>query len=486
MRFLTGCMAFLFTLSFVLFVAAMSDSELDPGSDGPGGCLDVEASTGSPDGVRRSSRLTAVSGSLSGEADRMSSRLRDRGVVAAPGVLSPELRELAALGDCLSPAPSVATPVASGRGRKRTKKADPPARAPAKRRAAAALSQPADTAVPGGSSDSGLILASLQSLAGSMQAMEARMRAVESMAGGGVSGTITTALASLSVPAVVGVQPVPSPSVEHCHSLATAVPSLSLGRPYIPVSANISSRLRSKILQGRDVNLVSLILPSPECDKSLVAGDGFSAVVKSADPRLNKDLSFGQFVVAFGIFRDVICSVYPDRRVELDSYLALVGDLFLRYGRNYFWQYHRAFSGKAAAHIARANVRLDWSILDTEILVMVVGGAQAILCSHCGAAGHVASLCPGGVGQPTGPAQSHRGGLRFPVSGVDARGRQVHTSNNNPICNNFNEGVCTYGNCCFLHICSDCRDAHPRSVCPRRPAPRRKPRGQPQTGSKTY
>ena len=102
----------------------------------------------------------------------------------------------------------------------------------------------------------------------------------------------------------------------------------------------------------------------------------------------------GEFVVAFGIYRDVICLVYPERRQELDTYLSLIGDLNLRYGKNIFYQYHKAFSSKAALFISQSNIRLNWSILDTELLVMMVGGSQAVTCCTCGKPGHSASLCP--------------------------------------------------------------------------------------------
>lgn len=93
----------------------------------------------------------------------------------------------------------------------------------------------------------------------------------------------------------------------------------------------------SKILQGKDINLVSLILPSPECDKSIATAENVTAVIKSADPWLNINLSIGQFSVAFGIYHDVIYSVYPERKQEFDSYLALNGDLNLKYGKSIFY-----------------------------------------------------------------------------------------------------------------------------------------------------
>ena len=94
-----------------------------------------------------------------------------------------------------------------------------------------------------------------------------------------------------------------------------------LGRPYVPIGANISSRARSKILQGKDFNLISLILPSPECENKVSNSELVTAVIKSADHRLLRDMLIGKFVVFFGIYRDVIYSVYPECRQELDTYL---------------------------------------------------------------------------------------------------------------------------------------------------------------------
>ncbi len=173
--------------------------------------------------------------------------------------------------------------------------------------------------------------------------------------------------------------------------------------------------------------------------------------------------------MAFGIYRDVVCSVYPDRRAELDAYLALIRDLNLRYGKNIFYQYHKAFSSKAALYISQSNIRLNWSVLDSEILIMLIGGSQAVSCHTCGNVGHSDSLCPQLPFLPPAP-QSQPALFHNPPpprSMTDSRGRKVELFNNIPICNNFNENVCTYPNCIFLHICSACKDAHPRSVCPR-------------------
>lgn len=62
--------------------------------------------------------------------------------------------------------------------------------------------------------------------------------------------------------------------------------------------------------------------------------ESITTVSTSAYPCLATDLSVREFLVAFGIYGDVICSLHPNRKVDLDSYLELIGDLNLRCGRN--------------------------------------------------------------------------------------------------------------------------------------------------------
>lgn len=139
------------------------------------------------------------------------------------------------------------------------------------------------------------------------------------------------------------------------------------------------------------MNLVSLILPSPEVDQRVSSTDGLTAIFKSSDPRLSKNLSIGEFLAAFSVYRDVICSVYPDRRTELDSYLSLIADLNLKYDRSLFYQYHKAFAPKAATTLSQSGICRDWSVLDTELLIMLT---QASSCLTCTAVGHQSALCP--------------------------------------------------------------------------------------------
>ncbi|KAK7901618.1 hypothetical protein WMY93_018387 [Mugilogobius chulae] len=248
------------------------------------------------------------------------------------------------------------------------------------------------------------------------------------------------------------VAPPPVLTTPSAFSLDSALPGHQLGRPYTPCHANVSPRLRSKILLGRYVNLVSLILPSPEADRRVAYSAELTAVLKSSDPRLSRTSPLENF----------------------SSLSALIGmssaRFFLSYGRTVFYGYHRAFATKAAAAISQSNVRLDWSVLDTEVLIMLT---QATPCTLCGSVGHSRSLCPSLPFQPDsvsepGPPRGAATVFPSPLSAVDRHGRKIELYNDTPICNNFNESLCTYSNCRFLHVCSTCNDAHPKSVCPRR------------------
>lgn len=144
----------------------------------------------------------------------------------------------------------------------------------------------------------------------------------------------------------------------------------------------------------------------------------------------------------------------------------------MQYGRSLFYQYHKAFASKAAAVLSRSGQCLNWSILDMEILIMLT---QSTACFQCGSVGHQSVFCPSIPFKhiPTAVAPPQPLLTSMPL---DRHGRKVQVFHNMPICNNFNENVCAFPNCAFLHICSLCRDAHPKSVCPRRPFPGRNKR----------
>ena len=140
----------------------------------------------------------------------------------------------------------------------------------------------------------------------------------------------------------------------------------------MPATATVSQLTEYNILQG----LVGL--PSPAIERQWVDCGDASVLLKTTDPRLTRNLSFGEFVISFGIYRDIQWQVYPERRIELDAYLVIIVDLNQRYGGPLFYESHKAFSVKSAQSIAMFNTRIDRSITDTELLLSNFGRYRAL------------------------------------------------------------------------------------------------------------
>ena len=170
----------------------------------------------------------------------------------------------------------------------------------------------------------------------------------------------------------------------------------------------------------------------------------------------------------------IASKAYPERRVEFDNYLALISDLAMLYGGTLFYEYHKWYSAKAALYIQKFNMRLDWSALD--LVSRVFTGHMPGCCSVCGLLGHTVNMCP--RTEFALPVKAEGSGYNASTSGGQAGRRKVWPSSgaSTSLCITYNESVCRYANCRFLHACSFCGDAHPRSVCPRRahPAPKGK------------
>ena len=249
-------------------------------------------------------------------------------------------------------------------------------------------------------------------------------------------------------------------------SLGSAVPAPPTGVPFFSPAAAVSPHLKSQILAGNDINLVKILLSSSETglgEKRIVECGDVSVCLKDTDSRLSKDLTMTEFNVAFGVYRDIICEAFPDRRAELDTYLAIISDLSMSYGGTLFYEYHKSFSAKAALFIQKFNQRVDWSLVDLALISRHFTGHRSISCSICGSFSHQTNLCSRASRSETKPEpqpQSHK----------------VNNYNwpNPSMCFRFNEEVCRYPNCKFLHACSFCGDSHPKFVCPRRKPYRKK------------
>ncbi|XP_040264700.1 myomegalin-like [Bufo bufo] len=122
--------------------------------------------------------------------------------------------------------------------------------------------------------------------------------------------------------------------------LATASTSICLtpgtpsSIPQVAPSHFIPENLKRDILAGKDVNLASVLIAAQDGPENRVINCGDVSVV------LRAKLSIPEFVLAFSLFRDIVCTAQPERREELDTYLYLVTDLGHKYGGSAFYDYH--------------------------------------------------------------------------------------------------------------------------------------------------
>ncbi len=280
------------------------------------------------------------------------------------------------------------------------------------------------------------VLSTLSSIQSSISNINSRIQALESGSASRISENLLSGPASSNTASTTVTVRLPGaeqqvddiiPATIPRRTMGSAVP-VSTGSTFFSPTAAISHQLRSQIIAGNDVNLVKKILGPELSDGRVVDCGDVSVMLKDNDPRLSKTLTLAEFIVAFGVFRDVICEVLPSRRAELDRYLAIIADISLTYGGTLFYEYHKSLSAKAAMFIQRFNQRLDWSVVDLTLISRHFTGHQALSCSICGSHTHTPNLCP----------------------------KSMSLSN-----------LLNLAQACNL-ILSYCGDGHSKSVCPRR------------------
>ena len=214
----------------------------------------------------------------------------------------------------------------------------------------------------------------------------------------------------------------------------------------LPFVETVSPALRRQIIEGKDVNLASLLIPHFNCSTSDDKG--------KVDPQLHKSLTIGEFIQAFGIYKSIMCGAFPKRRQELDLYERDIIDMASKYGKS-FYEYHKQFSMKAAAHLKYQNIPVDWSVRNNTLFCNIFADQKANTCHLCHSVTHTAGFCPQLVA-PTGEVRKSN----------DSLGRQKVFSQFKEICNHFNgDKGCTRQRCSFLHVCLTCKKNHPRTQC---------------------
>ncbi|MCG8047761.1 MAG: hypothetical protein N0E48_19395 [Candidatus Thiodiazotropha endolucinida] len=226
----------------------------------------------------------------------------------------------------------------------------------------------------------------------------------------------------------------------------------------LPFIETVHPTLRKQIVEGKDVNLASLLIPyytGLHSDPATVSKD-------KPDSRLNNALTISQFIQAFGIYKNIMCDTFPSRRLELDLYERDIVDMATRYNGKGFYEYHRAFSAQAAAHLQHSGKKVDWSVRNNKLFTSIFVNQSANLCYLCHSSLHLTAFCP----NQNNRMKSHNSTGRISNTSLDIRGRTRVTFNGQEICNNFNSvRGCINPRCNNVHVCLTCKKEHPQHSC---------------------
>lgn len=210
----------------------------------------------------------------------------------------------------------------------------------------------------------------------------------------------------------------------------------------LPQMELISNSIRKQILEGKDVNLASLLIPYYEIRESE------KEKTEKEDSRLKRNLTIAEFLTAFGKYKRTMCQAFPNRREELDHYEAIIVDLYNVYGER-FYEYHKLFSLRSANALAVHKIKVDWSMRDRDLIQLIASRSKS--CSICAEVSHDTKFCP--------QLQTSSVENSFQPTNIDRHGRKRTVHNGQEICNNYNSSKrCGRNNCPFLHICSLCKN----------------------------
>ncbi|CAG2219552.1 unnamed protein product [Mytilus edulis] len=183
----------------------------------------------------------------------------------------------------------------------------------------------------------------------------------------------------------------------------------------------VSPELRNDIITGKDVNLNMLLIPNYK--NSTIKKN------KESDVRLQRNLSMDEFVIAFGRYKRIMGTAFPNRNEELDLYLAHIIET-ANIWPDCFYEYHKIFSAKCAVMLIQHNIKIDWSKGDSDLRNMVCAGSKINTCRKCHSTTHSTVMCS--VQQQN--FQPQRNSRNTP----DSLGCDVIFVDGLPVCNNFN------------------------------------------------
>lgn len=261
-------------------------------------------------------------------------------------------------------------------------------------------------------------------------------------------------------------RPVPSAAAGSEEQLGNVSSSGRTARGFavesLPFVETISPQLKRNIITGMDINLASLLIPY--YSGSGVMEADYLGVDKSQstkhDPRTNRALTLGEFIQAFGTYKNIMCSAFPNRRSELDLYERDLVDMATRYPGKGFYEYHKRFSADAGAHLRYNNIPVDWSIRNNTLFCNIFANTKPNTCNTCGSTFHTTGFC----NQSSINVRNQFGLSRSPDQDTYGRERVYYLGRE--ICNNFNGPKgCSNLRCRNSHVCIVCKADHPKLVC---------------------
>ncbi len=260
--------------------------------------------------------------------------------------------------------------------------------------------------------------------------------------------------------------------------------ALGVASDSLPHVDIVNPSVRKDIISGKDINLASLLIPGYKSDSTLVRhlvqGSEVIPLKSLNDTRLSRTLTLSEFIMAFGIYKNIMCEAYPQRRIELDAYELIVVEMAHKFGGTAFYDYHRAFSARAAAMLQNFQIKINWALKDTNLFCLSCLGHSVIPCGICSAKDHTTHFCPQAQYPNNRPGRNgrsdnfHRANSAASNSkqnmtnpSIDRQGRIREFHAGSELCNNFNtESGCPLKNCFYRHICKVCKKPHPMQKCP--------------------
>ncbi|XP_077783336.1 uncharacterized protein LOC144327493 [Podarcis muralis] len=192
--------------------------------------------------------------------------------------------------------------------------------------------------------------------------------------------------------------------------------STNSARDVIPGS-HLPSKLRTRILNGRYVDMFKLAPPSEDQEKG--------SFPKRRQGAATSDRTFELWLDCFQVFAGVVVAAYPRRALHLVVYQSIVRTAFTSAGEKAAIKYDENFRRRAARIPSARWDRKDLDVWTTYVAPRI---------------------------EKKQPEQQK---VR---SGAPRPGRRL-------LCWDFNKGSCQRPGCKFAHMCERCNGLHPASSC---------------------